>query len=106
MEGLTLPSIGRVPNTMRKSLTKSELAIIADLLALAAADFNKSECEEYTLPPSDENKEILLKALEKASSFSFESDVENILFEKDELLCESADLMAYFAERCKKLSAK
>ena len=91
---------------LRKSLTKSELEIIADLLSLAAEDFEKADCDDYVLNPTEENKNIALKVLEDNAVFKFESDIEAIVYEKDEILCQTAQLMDYFAKRCKKLSLK
>jgi hypothetical protein len=88
-------------------LSKAELKLMATLLEEAADEFSGNMCNDYTLPVSPENKQLLRNiVLASYHKMDQEEALQEIEDAKDELSCFENDLYTYFAQRCKKLAAK
>lgn len=89
-------------------LSKAELELMAELLFDAAELYSRGGDEDdYTLPASSENKELLRRVITTMYREAEQEDaLREIEEEKDELSVDDWLLLEYFAQRCKKLAAK
>ena len=88
-------------------LSKAELKLITELLEMATDVFSNHGCNDYAIPATDENRDILREVF---SLMYEEYDLEDSLAEledsKDELSVPDCVLFEYFALRCGKLAEK
>lgn len=87
-----------------KSLTKAELKIITDMLENLLEIERCSEDKDYFLEATEDNKNIVISAMtENKTEFYRESDIAEILVEKDEIITSSEIILEHLIRRCKNL---
>jgi chemotaxis methyl-accepting protein methylase len=87
-----------------KSLTKSEIKIICDLLEELLEVERTSEEKDYVLEATEENKNIVIAAMtENNTEFFREVDIAEILVEKDEIITSTEVILEHLIRRCKNL---
>lgn len=99
------------PKARRRSktdgLSKAELKLIAELLDMANNEFGNHGCNDYAIPATDENKDIMREIItDTYDKRDVEESLEEVDESKDELSVMDVVLFDYFAQRCKKLAEK
>lgn len=90
-----------------KSLTKTELKFIADMLDFAASEFSNNSCNDYIIPATDENKKFMIDLYNDMSDESdAKEEIDNLAEEKDEIYAFDWMVMKYLSNRCKALAGK
>lgn len=89
---------------MSKKLTSAELKLISDILKEAAEMYSDHSCNDYEIPNTKANKEVLINMNKSGliDGLDEEEEIELIKSCKDKnLFTMDFVLMEYLAERCK-----
>lgn len=88
-------------------LSKAELKLMAELLDMASNEFSSHGCNDYTIPATDENKDLMREIISDSFDKRDAAEaIEELGESKDELACDDTTLLRYFARRCKNLAEK
>ena len=91
-----------------KSLSKNELAFIADFLEWAGREASNNSCNDYVMPATEQNKEFMIEVISEMMGDSRDAreEIQTIEESKDEILACDWMVMKYLSKRCKNLSTK
>ena len=83
-------------------LSKTELKMIADLLEMAGDEFANHGCNDLELEPTEENKELAIKMLEKmmGKGEDFEQESAKVREAKKKIWTNDWMMMDYLSKRC------